>query len=322
MPHELGKEEIPRDFALGLHVPGTFDKVLDIDACLLQPEAGNALLGDARRLIRDSGLPAYGIRKHTGFWRYLMLRHSVAADRWMVNIVTAEQDDDLLRPMAQRILQQHPRVQAVVNNITSRKAGIAVGEREVPLAGQPVICDKIGNYEFEISANSFFQTNTAGARQLLEVTQRFAGLQGDERLLDLYCGTGTITIGLSERVREAVGIEIVASAVDDARRNCRRNSVSNCRFIHGDILQVLPGLPQQPDVVVIDPPRAGMHKKVVGRVLELLPPRIIYVSCNPATLARDLEMMKERYRVAEVQPVDMFPHTFHIESVARLERAA
>ncbi len=321
MSHELGQADLPRDFALGLNVPGTFDKVLDIDACLLQPDLGNLLLGDVRTYIQRSGVPAYGIRKHTGFWRYVMLRHSAADDRWMVNIVTASQNEDLLRPLAERLLETRPRVQAVVNNITARKAGIAVGERELLLAGRSFICDKIGNYEFEISANSFFQTNTAGAKRLVEIISRFADLKGDERVLDLYCGTGAITIGISRHAREVVGIELVESAVADALRNCRRNDVSNCRFIHGDILQVLPGLAQQPDVVVIDPPRAGMHKKVVGQVLDLLPPRIVYVSCNPATLARDLQMMKERYRVLEVQPVDMFPHTFHIESVARLERS-
>ena len=322
MPHELGKESISRDFALGLHVPGTFDKVLDIDACLLQPDPGNVILGDVREAIRHSGVAAYGIRKHTGFWRFVMLRHSVADDRWMVNIVTAAQDDDLLQPLAAHLMKMHPRVQAVVNNITARKAGIAVGEREVLLAGQPFICDRIDAYEFEISANSFFQTNTAGARQLIGIARRFADLQGDERVLDLYCGTGAITIGLSHKAREVVGIELAESAVSDARRNCRRNGVTNCRFIRGDILEVLPDLDHRPDVVVIDPPRAGMHKKVVGQVLDLLPPRIVYVSCNPATLARDLEMMKARYRVMEVQPVDMFPHTFHIESVARLQRSS
>ena len=295
---------------------------LDIDACLLQPDPGNVILGDVREAIRHSGVAAYGIRKHTGFWRFVMLRHSVADDRWMVNIVTAAQDDDLLQPLAAHLMKMHPRVQAVVNNITARKAGIAVGEREVLLAGQPFICDRIDAYEFEISANSFFQTNTAGARQLIGIARRFADLQGDERVLDLYCGTGAITIGLSHKAREVVGIELAESAVSDARRNCRRNGVTNCRFIRGDILEVLPDLDHRPDVVVIDPPRAGMHKKVVGQVLDLLPPRIVYVSCNPATLARDLEMMKARYRVMEVQPVDMFPHTFHIESVARLQRSS
>lgn len=322
MPHELGREGVSKDFALGLHAPGTFDKVLDIDACLLQPEQGNVLLADIRNFIRASGVAAYGIRKHTGFWRFVMLRHSPAHDRWMVNIVTAAQNDDLLKALAERLTAKYPRVQAVVNNITARKAGIAVGEREILLAGQPFICDKIGTYEFEISANSFFQTNTAGAETLIEIARGYAGLQGDESVLDLYCGTGTIAIGLSRQAREIVGIELVESAVADAGRNCRRNQVTNCRFIQGDILQVLPGLVLEPQVVVIDPPRAGMHKKVVGQVLELRPPRIVYVSCNPATLARDLEMMKQVYRVVEVQPVDMFPHTFHIESVARLERFA
>jgi 23S rRNA (uracil1939-C5)-methyltransferase len=197
---------------------------------------------------------------------------------------------------------------------------VAIGEREIHLAGASVLRDRIGPFEFEISANSFFQTNTRGAQTLYETVGRFAGLQGNETLLDLYCGTGTIAIWLAQQAGQVIGLELVDSAVADARKNCRINGINNCRFLLGDIKDTLETIDAVPDLLVIDPPRAGMHKNVVKQVLKLAPEKIVYVSCNPATLARDLLELKDIYDVAEVQPVDMFPHTFHIESVARLEK--
>jgi 23S rRNA (uracil1939-C5)-methyltransferase len=208
----------------------------------------------------------------------------------------------------------------VVNNITARKAGIAVGERERLLSGAPVLEERVGGLTFEVSANSFFQTNTRGAEALYNVAADFAGLTGTEQVLDLYCGTGTIAMLLSKAAAQVTGVEMVESAVADAERNCRRNGIDNCRFIRGDIREVLTGYEERPEVVIIDPPRAGMHKDVVQQLLVLRPERIVYVSCNPATLARDLGLLAEAYRIMEVQPVDLFPHTFHIEAVARLER--
>ncbi|PIE68136.1 MAG: 23S rRNA (uracil(1939)-C(5))-methyltransferase RlmD [Deltaproteobacteria bacterium] len=319
MPHEMGTDA-DISFALGLHVPGTFHKVLDTDACLLQPETGNGILNAVRQFMRSSHKPVYGLRSHKGFWRFLMLRHSVAHDRWMVNIVTASEDRDAVMPLADRIMSSFPEVTSVVNNITSRKSGVAIGEREIHLAGEPVLMDCIGDFEFEISANSFFQTNTRSARKLYETVERYADLQGHETVLDLYCGTGTIAIWLAAHARKVVGLELVESAVVDARKNSRRNGVDNCEFILGDIKDTLSIVETVPDVLVIDPPRAGMHKDVVRLVLKLAPEKIVYVSCNPATMARDLLELKEIYDLAEVQPVDMFPHTFHIESVARLVR--
>jgi len=248
-----------------------------------------------------------------------MLRHSAAYDQWMVNIITASEDRGAVQPLADMLTEKYPEIVSVVNNITDRKSGVAVGEYEILLTGSSVITDKIGKFRFEISANSFFQTNTAGAARLYEIVRQYAGLSGTERVLDLYCGTGTIAISLSDMAKEVIGIEIIDSAVADARQNCQLNQISNCRFVLGDIREVLPQIGQSPDMMIIDPPRVGMHKDVVKQVLEMKPSRIVYVSCNPATLARDLALLKEGYEVAEVQPVDMFPHTFHIESVARLE---
>ena len=203
---------------------------------------------------------------------------------------------------------------------TTRRAGVAIGEYEHTLEGADVIADKIGDFEFEISANSFFQTNSRGAAVLYNTVLRFAALGGTETVLDLYSGTGTIPILLSGFCKEVIGIEIVASAVADADKNCRKNGVSNCRFIRGDIRECLSQIRQRPDLLIIDPPRAGMHKDVVRQVLELGAERMIYVSCNPATMARDIGMMKDSYDLLEVQPVDMFPHTYHIEAVARLAK--
>jgi 23S rRNA (uracil1939-C5)-methyltransferase len=318
LPDELQREDIDRDFALGLHVPGTYHKVIDTGQCLLQPDLGNRLLGEVRDYMRASGQPVYGLRSHEGYWRFLVLRHSVARDEWMVNIVTASENLEALQPLADRIVHHYPQVVSVINNVTARKAGVAVGEFERVLAGQEVIVDKIGDVEFEISANSFFQTNSRGAALLYDTVKAYAGLSGAETVLDLYSGTGTIPILMSADCRQVIGIEIVASAVADAEINCRKNGVTNCTFIQGDIRRCLAGIQHHPDVLIIDPPRAGMHKDVVRQVLELGVERIVYVSCNPATLARDIGMMADRYRLMEVQPVDMFPHTYHIEAVARM----
>jgi 23S rRNA (uracil1939-C5)-methyltransferase len=308
------------DFVLGLHVPGTFDKIIDVDACLLQPERGNEILREVKRFAVQSGLPPYGLKSHEGFWRFLMLRHSVYLDDWMVNLVTSETRNDVLLPLAQRLTALFPNVKTVINNVTARKASIAVGEREVVLAGAGTIQDRIGSSTFQISANSFFQTNSLGAGRLYGKVVEFAELTGRETVLDLYSGTGTIPIFLAGSASRVIGMEIVESAVLDARRNCQANGIENCEFILGDIRESLTLLRTHPEGMVIDPPRAGMHQDVLSRVLEIGPDRIVYVSCNPATLARDLGQMQEHYRTLEIQPVDMFPHTYHIECVAKLKR--
>ena len=317
-PNEMQQPEIEKGFGIGLHVPGTFFKVFDTKRCLLQADLGNHILDDVRQFIKSSELPVYGLRSHQGFWRFLMLRHSVAYDQWMVNLITASDAHQALQPLAVLLMEKYPQVTAVINNITSRKAGVAIGEVEIQLAGKPSIADRIGSFEFEISANSFFQTNTSGAAKLYETIKKYADLSGSETVIDLYSGTGTIPILLSRSAGEVIGLEMAASAVADAENNCRHNQVENCRFVSGDIRETLPLISHRPDVLIIDPPRAGMHKDVAKQVLAMSPERIVYVSCNPATLARDLVLLKELYQVQEVQPVDLFPHTYHIESVAKL----
>ncbi len=320
LPHEMGKEDMDIGFALGLHVPGTFYKVLDTEGCLLQPDLGNTILNDVRLYMKGSNTPVYGLRSHEGFWRFLMLRHSAAHDRWMVNIITASENRSKVQPLADALMDTYPEIVSVVNNITSRKASVAMGEYEILLKGAEVLKDRLGPFEFEISSNSFFQTNTRGAETLYTMVKAYAELKGNETIVDLYSGTGTIPIWLSDSAESVIGLEIVESAIHDAEKNCRNNGIDNCRFILGDIRESLSQIDGVPDVMIIDPPRAGMHKDVVKNVLAMGPGRIVYVSCNPATLARDLAIMKDTYEVVEVQPVDMFPHTFHIESVVKLVR--
>jgi 23S rRNA (uracil1939-C5)-methyltransferase len=320
LPEEMENPDAAGCFALGFHVPGVFHKVLDIQACLLQPDMGNRILGDVRRYLRLSELPMYCPRTHNGFWRFVMLRHSVAHDRWMVNLITAAENRGAVQPLADLLKDKYPQIISVVNNVTAKKAAISAGEYEILLSGSGHLTDRLCGFEFDISANSFFQTNSRGAQTLYRTVMAYAGLAGDETVFDLYCGTGTIAICLSQAARRVIGFEIVDAAVSDAEKNCLKNGISNCTFYRGDIKDRLSGAIDEPDVMVIDPPRDGMHKSVVQQVLNLLPERIVYVSCNPATLARDLGLMKDAYQVIEVQPVDMFPHTFHIESVARLQR--
>ncbi|UCE51997.1 MAG: 23S rRNA (uracil(1939)-C(5))-methyltransferase RlmD [Desulfobacterales bacterium] len=320
LPNEMGEADIEKDFAIGLHVPGTFYKVINTQACLLQPDFGNVILTDVRSFIKSSHKPVYGLRSHVGFWRFLMLRHSVAFNQWMVNIVTAASDRHALKPIADLLMQKYPEVISVINNVTTRRAGVATGEFEETIGGKPAIADKIGPYEFDISANSFFQTNTLGAKRLYDVVKDYAKLSGTETVLDLYSGTGTIPIILSDSAKEIIGIEIAESAVKDAEKNCKKNKILNCRFLMDDIRNCLPKITQSPDVLIIDPPRAGMHKEIVKQVVDMGPNRIVYVSCNPATLARDLSMMMDTFQVVEVQPVDMFPHTYHVEAVAKLAK--
>jgi len=318
LPWELEDDEIKKDFGIGLHVPGTFDKVIDIQHCDIMPDLGNEILEAVRIFIKESNLPAYDLKTHEGFWRFLMLRHSVAFDTWMVNIVTRTKQMDVVQNLADLLAQKFSGIASIVNNITDAKSGVSTGQEEIGLYGEDHIKEKLGRFEFKISANSFFQTNTRACKKLYSMVSQYAALTGNEIVIDLYSGTGTIPIWLSDQAKMVYGIEIVKSAVMDAKKNADLNGIENCEFLEGDIKDVLPRLKQKPDVMIIDPPRTGMHKDVVGQVLSIAPGKIVYVSCNPATLARDLEMLAPEYGVKQIQPVDMFPHTYHIESVALL----
>lgn len=318
LPWELENEEIKKDFGIGLHVPGTFDKVIDINRCEIMPDLGNQILDHVRKFIKASDFPAYDLRSHEGFWRFLMLRHSVAFDTWMVNIVTKTKRSDVVQDLAALLAQKHPQIKSIVNNITDSKSGVSMDKEEITLYGEDHIIEKLGEFVFKISANSFFQTHTRSCEKLYAKVADYAALTGKEVVIDLYSGTGTIPIWLSDQAKMVIGIEIVSSAVVDATLNAQLNGIENCEFFEGDIKDVLPRLKQKPEVMIIDPPRVGMHKDVVQQVLSIAPEKIVYVSCNPATLARDLELLGLKYEIKEIQPIDMFPHTYHIESIALL----
>lgn len=318
LPEEFDKETVSDNFALGLHVTGTFYKVIDIDVCLLQNSTGNLILKDIKEYVKKSKIPVYNLKSHEGFWRFLTLRYSKAFDQWMVNIITSKNGLDIIKPLADELHDKYSNIKTVVNNISQKKAATAVGEEEVVITGEGYINEMIGPYTFKVSANSFFQTNTSGAEKLYNKVLEYAELNGTEKVLDLFCGTGTIPIYLSESANEILGMEISESAVSDANLNCRVNNVSNCKFILGDIRETIEGIFYKPDLLIVDPPRTGIHKDILKRIMEMGVEKMVYVSCNPATLARDLNEMSDKYEVMEIQPVDMFPHTYHVEAVAKI----
>jgi len=320
LPKERDEKKDNNSFALGLHVPGTFDKIIDIEGCLLQKEKGNEILREAKRYIRESGIPVYGLKTHQGFWRYLMLRHSYFFDEWMVNIITSEKRDPPIQLLASILKDRFNEIATIINNINTRRGGTAVGERENVFTGEGHIKDKIGPFTFEISANSFFQTNTSMAEKLYQSVKDFASLTGKEIIFDLYSGIGAMSIFLASQAARIIGVDISNAAIADAKRNCQLNGIDNCEFVCGDVKMFLSEFTIQPDVLIADPPRVGMQREVIDRILRLLPKRIIYISCNPSTLARDVALLKEGYTLEEVQAIDLFPNTYHIESVARLER--
>jgi 23S rRNA (uracil1939-C5)-methyltransferase len=309
---------------VGLHEAERYDSVLDVERCLLQSDGMNALLDEARRFLRDSGLSAWEQDSGEGLLRFVMLREGHQTGETMVNVVTSSPAVSELAPLAARLAARVPRTTSVVMNVNPKKASVAVGVEEHLLGGRDHILESVGGLQFQVSANSFFQTNTAQAERLFALVLDSAGLEGGETVLDLYSGTGAISLQLARRCRRVYGVEVTQAAVDDAARNAAANGIANCTFLAGEVRFVLPALITEgvsAQVVVADPPRAGFHPKALRALLQMGPARIVYVSCNPATLARDAgELVRGGYRLEWVQPVDMFPHTPHIEAVARLER--
>jgi 23S rRNA (uracil1939-C5)-methyltransferase len=311
---------------LGLHVPQRYDKVLEITECQLQSGTSNEILNFARSFARSENLPVYSSDANEGYLRFLVIRESKRTKETMVNLVSFEDRPGLMKRFTADLIAAVPSVTTVVNTINSKKAQIAFGDREKVYAGQGVIRERLGDLFFTISPSSFFQTNTAQAERLYSVAKRFGALRRTDVVWDLYSGTGSIALFVSDAVRQVIGVESVVDAVKDAERNARANGISNCSFALGDLKDRLTKdrawieSHPKPDVMVIDPPRSGMHPKVVEEILEIAPGRIVYVSCNPATQARDVKTLGLKYDVVALQPVDMFPHTYHIENVARLVR--
>lgn len=307
------------EMVLGLHMPGAFDRVFDLEACFLMSEVSNRIVARCRDLARRSGLPAYHSRRHEGFWRHLVLREGKSTGQILVNLVT--QEGPFPAAFVSTLTAEFPQVVSFVRSINTRRATIAVGETEETLHGRGSIEEVIGGLHFAISAASFFQTNPRQAERLFALVAEWAALQGDEEVLDLYAGTGAISLFLARRARRVTGIELLPAAVADAERNARRNGIDNCRFVAADAQAFLRAGGGEPHLVIADPPRAGLHPGVVQSLLALRPPRLLYVSCNPTTLARDLQLLCRggAYTLLEVQGLDMFPHTYHVETVARLQ---
>jgi 23S rRNA (uracil1939-C5)-methyltransferase len=321
-----GTESPLQRFALGLHIPQRFDRVLDIHECYLQSTESAAIVNAVREFSLAHELTIYSTLTHTGYLRNLVIREGRHTGDRMVNLVTSEDRPELMRAFSEMVHTRFPSVTTIINNITTRKSQVAIGDREVVLYGPGFIRERIGSRSYKVSANSFFQTNTLQAERLYDTARQMAGLQPADTVFDLYSGTGTIALHVAADAAAVVGIESVPDAVADAQRNASEQGVTNCTFILGDLKEKLVDdtgwLAQHsaPTVMIIDPPRAGMHPKVVERIRQMHPGRIVYVSCNPATQARDLKSLcaEGAYTIDKVQPVDMFPHTMHVENIVRL----
>jgi 23S rRNA (uracil1939-C5)-methyltransferase len=318
--------EPEKRIAVGLHEADRYDSVLDVERCLLQSDGMNVVLDEARRFFSAGQLSTYEQESGEGLLRFLMLREGRRTGEVMANVVTAAPAVSELAPLAERLRARLPRTSSVVMNVNPKKASVAVGVEEHLLGGRDHVREQIGGLTFQISANSFFQTNTVQAERLFELVLESTELTGRETVFDLYSGTGAISLLLAQRSRWVYGIELAQAAVDDAALNAAANGITNCTFLAGEVRFVLPTLVSRgitAEVVVADPPRAGFHPKALLTLLRVAPARIVYVSCNPATLARDVgELVRGGYRLRWVQPVDMFPHTPHIEAIARLDKPA
>ncbi|MFH5884280.1 23S rRNA (uracil(1939)-C(5))-methyltransferase RlmD [Halalkalibaculum sp. DA3122] len=325
----LSREEIERDeyvsdrcFAAGLHAPGRYDKILNLQECHLQEPISYEILDFVRSYCTEHDIAPFNTIDNKGFMRNVVIRNAAHTDDLMVNLVTFRDDEEIMQAMADALLEQFPRITTIINNINDTKSPTAVGRYEKVLHGPGHIVDSIGGYRFSIDANAFFQTNTEQAERLYETARSFADLKSGDLLFDLYCGVGTLSLFMSEMAGHVVGIENVEVAIENARTNAKNNGVENVEFVKGDMRDVfnqsIVAEFGSPDCIVTDPPRSGMHPDVVAYLNKLKVPRLVYVSCNSSTMARDLKELNEVYDILEVQPVDMFPQTYHIETVANL----
>lgn len=307
--------------ALGFHVPRIFDKVIDIRSCYLMDEVNNRI----RNCIRDFALANdysfYDIRQHTGWLRNIIIRHCSTGEL-MVNICLNYEDEANRVRLFDHLLQEVPSITTLLYTINP-KWNDSIHDLEPRVySGKGYVMEKLEDLNFKISPKSFFQTNTQQAGKLYAITRSFAELTGKEIVYDLYCGTGSIGIFVSKGAKKVIGVEVIEEAIADAKENAAINNISHAEFFAGDVIKICDDAffeqHGKPDVIITDPPRAGMHEKLVKKLLAIAAPRIVYVSCNTATQARDIALLAEKYEVLKLQPVDMFPHTHHIECVALL----
>ena len=327
----LSWEEIESDeifdtsFALGLHPPNVFAKILDINQCHLQGERSNTVVNGIRDFAKQLQWSPWSWRDKEGFLRHLVIRQSAYMPDLMVNLVTSEHDEDRMIQLGAHLQKHHPYVTTLVNTINSTPAQTAFGERTETIYGPGILKDRIGEITFEIAPGAFFQTNTLQAEQLVQVVRDLAEVTAEDHIYDLYCGTGTMALSLAKSAKRVTGIELIEDAILNAKNNAALNGIENCNFISGDMLRLLKAdfihEHGEPDIVILDPPRAGMHPKVAAQVSRLNARKIVYVSCNVQSQARDLLALSEAYRAVVAQPVDLFPQTHHIENVVLLEKA-
>ncbi len=313
-----GLEHVDTAYGVGFHIPNCFDKVLDITECHLMPDINNRIRNGIRTFAREHGISFYNEHAHEGQLRTLIIRSNHRGEVMLI-VVWGEAPDMRLMEYLQQTFPEIVSLLYVVN----QKLNDTIGDQEVHVfAGQDHIMEQMEDLQFKVGSKSFYQTNTEQAYELYKVARSFAELTGNELVFDLYTGTGTIANFVAHQAKQVIGIEYVPEAIEDAKVNARLNRLDNTLFFAGDMKDILNAdfiaHYGRPDVIITDPPRAGMHEDVVKTILAAEPKRIVYVSCNPATQARDLNLLDEKYKVTRVQPVDMFPHTQHVENVVQL----
>jgi 23S rRNA (uracil1939-C5)-methyltransferase len=310
--------------ALGFHVPLRFDKILDIQHCYLQAEPSNSIRNSVRTYAINNGMTFYDLRNHEGNLRNLIIRTSSTGEV-MVVVVFAYVSEEAVNGMMEFLKVNFPEITSLLYIINQKKNDTIFDQDVITYAGRDHIFEEMEGLKFKIGAKSFYQTNSMQAHELYKITKDFAGLKGDELVYDLYTGAGTIANFVARSVKSVVGIEYVPTAIEDAKFNAEFNAIGNTTFYAGDMKDILTkefiDSHGKPDVVITDPPRAGMHADVVARLLEMEAEKIVYVSCNASTQARDLGLLKEKYDVIRIKPVDMFPHTQHVENVVLLKLA-
>jgi 23S rRNA (uracil1939-C5)-methyltransferase len=317
---ELGETESSAG-AAGFHARGFFDKVVRIETCHLQAEPTNQIRNFITDLAKRNEWSFYDIRAHVGFLRNLQIRLCRTGEL-MVNVIVGEDDAQKIEALMQATSNAFPNITSLLYTINLKWNDSISDLKPIPWKGPGYVIETLENFSFKIGPTSFFQTNTQQAEGLYQITRDFAELTGHETVYDLYCGTGSIGIFLSKRAKKIIGVELIEAAIEDARINAERNALTHASFFAGDVIDICNDaffdVHGRPDVIITDPPRAGMHDKLVQKILDMEAPLVVYVSCNPATQARDLQRLSEKYTVTRVQPVDLFPHTLHIENVVQL----
>ena len=318
-----GLEPVKSIGAGGFHARGFFEKVVEIDTCYLQSEPTNEIRKTAVQFAIENEMPFYNIKQHQGWLRNMFIRNTTKGE-WMVNVILGYDGGEKREALLNLFLKKFPQITTLLYTINEKRNDSMQDLVPQVFFGTGYITEALENFDFKISPKSFFQTNSKQAESLYQVTRNFAELTGNEVVYDLYCGTGSIGIFCSKEAKKIIGVEVVADAIEDAKENARINNLSHTAFFAGDVIDICDDAffdtHGKPDVIITDPPRAGMHDKLVKKLLEIQAPLIVYVSCNPATQARDLSLLGEKYTVTKIQPVDMFPHTLHIENVVQLKR--